>query len=138
MSEPIPLTDPAGMVRAYLCGCCGELPVIGQVGGARDPAEQAACALRRAAECCICHQCDGPNPRWATGGTFSECAACTAPKIAAERARRAAFEAVTDPCPACGGAWILEGCDTCEDNGRVPKATVPVPPDVCPAPTEGL
>ena len=82
--NPIPLTDPRGIVRAYACGSCGHAYSGGQIMGLRKPLNggqimsHAASADRRANACCRCLTCGASiAPR-----VCGDCPAC------AERARQ--------------------------------------------------
>lgn len=65
--NPIPLTDPSGTVRAYVCGVCNNVRGSGSMllGAAVDAAyaqEDAARSLGRATRCCACDRCGTPIP----------------------------------------------------------------------------
>lgn len=102
VSSPVPLTDPSGTVRAWMCGCCGHIGV-GSVPIYRDAdADYIEGSLLRAAACCVCSECKGPNPRTDRDSSLY-CRACTAKRDEDIRAAFAERKKTHTWCGACEG-----------------------------------
>lgn len=88
VAPPIPLSSPSGVVYAYACPRCHQVPSVGQfmvplVPGDERFVEAVESHRRQADRCCRCHDCDVP-----LGPQFSlYCKACAA-KNEVERERR--------------------------------------------------
>lgn len=88
--NPIPLTDPAGVVRAYACGGCGQLQEgHGQRIGLRRPIgkqeklSEARRSWERASRCCSCSTCGASIAPRVDG----RCKACDEEAASVERWR---------------------------------------------------
>lgn len=125
---PLPLTDPAGVVRAWACPYCLHVG-----GGSSYPCRNADAALveaslQKAEGCCRCPGCRETYPRAERVGFSLWCPDCTA-RMAADEPKG---EWVT--CETCDGSSTLAAtgrdgatvsaeCPDCE-HGRVWQATV--------------
>lgn len=121
--NPVPLTDPTGTVRAWMCGCCSHIG-IGSVPVYRNADDDYLEGSKlRAAACCACGGCGGPNPRTDRISCL-RCRACEAKREEAAKAERAEREKTHVPCVACDG----DGCDDhgedcmrCNGYGLIPR-----------------
>lgn len=123
MSNPVPLTDPSGTVRAWMCGCCLHIG-IGSVPIYRDAeADYIEGSMLRASACCVCGECKGPNPR-ADRDSSLYCRACTAKRDESIRAARADLERTHTQCAACDGDGYDDldtSCIRCNGTGWIKR-----------------
>lgn len=121
--NPVPLTDPTGTIRAWMCGCClhvgiGSVPIY---RSADDDYIEGG--KLRAAACCVCWDCRGPNPRTDRISCL-RCRACEAKREEAAKTERAERERTHVPCVACDGDGLDdngEDCMRCNGYGLIPR-----------------
>lgn len=123
----VPLADPNGTVRAWVCGVCWHVgnggSMLSQVAGEDWIASSLACA----AACCKCRECGRPNPR--TNRTSElHCAECKERVDAATRAFIAERDRTHEHCHKCSGEGCLppdlDDCEACGGSGWVKRAEV--------------
>ena len=123
--NPIPLTDPTGALRAWMCGCCLHVGYGSEFGYRDADASIVAQSKLRAESCCICIDCAGPAPR-ATCSYSRVCKACEAKRRAASGA---AFAASHEKCARCSGSgnnrsaspYSGPNCPACNGSGWVKR-----------------
>lgn len=122
--NPVPLTDPSGVVRAWMCGCCSHVG-IGSVPVYQNADDDYIEGGRMRAEwCCVCRECRGPNPRTDCDSSLY-CRACSAKRDEAIAAARAALEDTHSSCVACDGDGYDRNdtsCVWCGGAGWVKRA----------------
>jgi hypothetical protein len=111
--KPVPLTDPSGVVRTWMCGRCFS-PAITHDHGGRAP-HDAGCvdeSEERATECCRCQICKSELPDTDPHYVCTECRSTLA-----ERASAAPY-VPRDVCKTCDGNG---SCPNCQGEGFVPS-----------------
>lgn len=105
--NPVPLTDPTGTVRAWMCGRCN---CIGEFNG--ETSEWHAEESRRSAErCCMC-ECGAIISKIALW-----CRDCARKRQAEIDAQNAEMRKTHYVCPQCNAA--RDDCSTCDGTGWV-------------------
>lgn len=122
MSSPIPLNDPNGIVRAWMCNCCQHVGSSGESMFGNADERQVEASRLNAESCCVCRTCKAPNPR-ADRDSALQCRACEAKRKATLEAAKAEWEKTRKPCAECDGAGYDdddEDCDSCNGSGWGP------------------
>lgn len=118
----VPLSDPSGALRAWMCGCCGHVGHGGESMYRNADEHIIKASKARAESCCVCRTCGAPNPR-ADSVSALHCRACSAKQQAALDAARAEWEKTRKPCDECDGSGYDErdgDCDACSGSGWSP------------------
>ena len=126
--NPIPLTDPTGALRAWICGCCLHVGHGSEALGRNADESIVASSRARAESCCVCRDCGGPAPRAASMSLLG-CAACDAKRNAEIEAREAELAKTHDKCAHCDGSgddWErvdidCADCLACNGSGWVKR-----------------
>lgn len=120
--NPVPLTDPSGVVRAWMCGCCGHAGEFPHRYGENADERAIARSRENAEQCCVCMWCKNPAPR---AECMLECKACQAQAKAKADAERAERMRTHEECSRCDGyGWIDNidhDCPKCDGSGWVKR-----------------
>lgn len=115
--NPIPLTDPNGVIRAWMCSACES---IGEFNGGTTGWHVEESKLR-AESCCVC-ECGAPMKR-----LDLECPACALKRRNEIEAARVEKSKTHDPCATCNGTgnymdrFAIVDCDACAGTGWIAK-----------------
>ncbi len=120
MTAPVPLRDPDGIVRAWMCGACFHVGQAGEYVGQNADEALVEHSRRDAARCCTCWTCGkarDPGERHRGGITCEACSARAQATIDAERAASGESPPVEMvECPGCDGSGE---CQQCRGTGSV-------------------
>lgn len=120
--NPVPLTDPTGTVRAWMCGCCGHAGEFPSRFGKNADAYAIERSRLNAEECCVCRQCDGPAPRVDCALVCKSCQEKNAAK--ADDARQEKLKTHRECSKCCGYGWVdhpHDDCPACDGDGWVKR-----------------